>query len=168
MELILVMAITADGKIARHNTHFPDWTCSEDKRMFRQVTQDAGVVIMGSRTFSTIGRALPKRLNVVMTRQPQRYPSTEGTVFTADPPEKIVSDLSRQGYEKAALIGGEIINDLFAQAGLITDLVITIAPKLFGAGLSLFSNAVDMDLRLVSASEMDADHMMLRYQVVSP
>ena len=136
--------------------------------MFRQVTQEAGVVIMGSRTFATIGRPLPKRLNVVMTRQPQRYAPTVGAVFTADPPAKIVSDLSGQGYERAALIGGEIINDLFAQAGLITDLVITIAPKLFGAGLSLFSNAVDMDLQLVSASELEADHMMLKYRVVSP
>ena len=34
MKLILLMAITADGKIARSADHFPDWTGSADKRFF--------------------------------------------------------------------------------------------------------------------------------------
>ena len=165
MKLIMVMATTVDGKIARYNTHYPDWTCSEDKRMFRKVTQQSGVVIMGSRTYQTIGKPLPKRLNVVLTRQPQRYAPVEHVIFTSDSPDKIVVDLSAQGYASAALIGGETINNLFAQSGLITEIVITISPKLFGTGLSLFSCSVDMDLQLVSVQRMASDHIMLRYLV---
>ena len=168
MKLIMVMATTADGKIARHNTHYPDWTCSEDKRRFKEVTQASGAVIMGSRTYGTIGRPLPKRLNVVMTRQPGAYESSDGLVFTSDPPKKIVQFLSDQGFTSAALIGGEIINNLFAQSKLINEIVITIAPKIFGTGLSLLSSPVDMNLSLVSVERLEFDHIMLRYLVDYP
>jgi dihydrofolate reductase len=168
MKLILVMAVTVDGKIARHNTHFPDWTCSEDKRMFRAVTQQSGVVIMGSRTYQTIGKPLPKRLNVVLTRQPRRYPASESMMYTNDPPGLILEKLSARGYDSAALIGGEVINNLFAQSKLINEIVVTIAPKLFGTGLSLFSCSVDMDLALVSLKQLESDHIMLHYRVTYP
>jgi dihydrofolate reductase len=56
MKVTLIMAMTADGKIARHNRHFPNWTGRADKRMFKQLTTQAGVVIMGSGTFATIGK----------------------------------------------------------------------------------------------------------------
>lgn len=168
MKLILVMAVTVDGKIARDTTHFPDWTCSEDKRMFRAVTQQSGVVIMGSRTYQTIGKPLPKRLNVVLTRQPRRYPASEAMVYTNDPPGLILEKLSARGYDSAALIGGEVINNLFAQSKLINEIIVTIAPKLFGTGLSLFSCAVDMDLALVSLKQLESDHIMLHYRVTYP
>ena len=54
MKVILLMAMTVDGLISRTNDDFPDWTGPEDKRMFKAVSQEAGVVIMGSRTFDTI------------------------------------------------------------------------------------------------------------------
>ena len=165
MKLIMVMATTADGKIARHNTHYPDWTCSEDKRMFREITQQSGVVIMGSRTYHTIGKPLPKRLNVVLTRRPHQYKSSDQILFTSDSPDQLLSELKSRGYGSAALIGGETINNLFARSGLITEMVITLAPKIFGTGLSLFSCSVDMDLILTSVQQLASDHVMLRYRV---
>jgi dihydrofolate reductase len=168
MKLILVMAITVDGKIALHNTHFPDWTCSEDKRMFRAVTQQSGVVIMGSRTYQTIGKPLPKRLNVVLTRQPRRYAPSKSLIYTNDPPGLILEKLSARGYDSAALIGGEMINNLFAQSKLIDEIIVTVAPTLFGTGLSLFSCPVNMDLALISLKQLESDHIMLHYRVTSP
>ena len=79
MKLILVMALTVDGKIGKDDAHFPDWTGSEDKKMFKAVTRRAGVVIMGSKTYDTIGKPLPGRKNVILTRNPHRL--SEGEAF---------------------------------------------------------------------------------------
>ena len=77
-----MMAITADGMIARDHSHFPDWTCPADKKMFKELTQKAGVVIFGSRTFETIGKPLGGRLNIVLTRHPERYDPAENLMFS--------------------------------------------------------------------------------------
>ncbi|MBR9981310.1 MAG: dihydrofolate reductase [Desulfatitalea sp.] len=168
MKITLIMAMTADGKIARHNTHYPDWTGKADKKMFKQLTTAAGVVIMGSRTYGTIGKPLPQRLNWVMTRSPQRYASSEHLVFSDDPPTVIVDKLVARGYSAAALTGGATINSLFARARLIDDLVLTVTPKLFGQGLSLFAEPVDADLELLSHRELEPGILVLHYRCRYP
>ncbi len=61
MEVILLMAMTLDGKIARTRSELVNWTGKKDKQYFVKVTRNAGVVIMGSKTFDTIGYPLPGR-----------------------------------------------------------------------------------------------------------
>lgn len=168
MKLTTMMAITADGIIGRDRDHFPNWTCGADKRMFKKVTQDAGVVIMGSRTFDTIGKPLPGRLNVVLTRRPERYRQLENLWICSDPVDKLMADLSRQGYELAILAGGAIVNTLFLRAGLIDELLLTVAPKLFGQGLTLLSEAVDIDLELLDIQRLDGDSLVIRYRLKYP
>ena len=165
MKLILIMAMTADGKIGRTTTHFPDWTCSQDKRMFKKVSQKAGVVIMGSRTFDTIGKALPGRLNVVMTRRPDQYQVGESLVFWNDSPQALIDDLKNRNYKTAVLAGGATINSLFASAGLVDEILLTIAPKLFGQGLSLFAAPLDLDLELKAVDRMQSQTIVLTYQI---
>jgi dihydrofolate reductase len=162
------MAMTADGMIGRTNHHFPDWTCSEDKRMFKRVSQKAGVVVMGSRTFDTIGRALPGRLNVVMTRRPEQYESTENLVFWSGSPRSLLDDLNSKGFETVVLAGGATINSMFARDGLIDELHLTIAPKLFGQGLSLFAESLDVDLELKQVRRLQAQTILLTYRFNYP
>jgi dihydrofolate reductase len=165
MKLILIMAMTADGKIGRTTAHFPDWTCSQDKRMFKKVSQEAGVVIMGSRTFDTIGKALPGRLNVVMTRRPDQYQDGENLVFWSGSAQALLDDLKNRNYKTAVLAGGATINSLFAGAGLIDEILLTIAPKLFGQGLSLFSAPLDLDLELKAVDRLQSQTILLTYQI---
>lgn len=165
MKLILMMAVTVDGMIARDHAHFPDWTCRSDKQMFKQLTQKAGAVIFGSSTYDTIGRPLPGRLNVVMTRHPERYRPAKDLMFYSDSPENLLDDLARQGYEEVILAGGAIINTLFIEPGLVDEILLTISPKLFGQGIPLFSKPVDLDLRLISTQQLEGDSIMLRYGV---
>lgn len=159
------MAMTADGMIARHNAHFPDWTCPSDKRMFKQISQQAGVVVMGRRTFDTIGKPLPGRLNVVMTRHPERFEPLEELIFSNEPPEKLLAGLAAKGYTKVALTGGARINSLFIKAGCIDEFIITIAPKMFGQGITLFSESVDLDLKLLNVNRLEKETLVLKYAV---
>ena len=42
MKLILLMAVTLDGKTGKDSEHFFDWTEQEDKKFFVQITKKPG------------------------------------------------------------------------------------------------------------------------------
>ena len=65
MEKCLIVAAAADGAIGRDG-RMP-WHLPEDLRYFKEVTMGCPV-IMGRRTFASIGRPLPGRRNIVLTR----------------------------------------------------------------------------------------------------
>ena len=166
MEVILLMAMTLDGKIARDSRQLVDWTGKADKQYFVRVTREAGVVIMGSKTFDTIGKPLPGRKNIVMTRNPDRTSKEENLIFTDQSPGQILNGLKQEGFERVALIGGAIVNSLFAREKLITQIHVTLVPELFGRGLSLFRDSLDVSLELVENREIDPGHLLLVYRVL--
>lgn len=166
MKVILIMAVTLDGKIGKSPDHFPDWTGAEDKRLFAQISKRAGVVIMGSKTFDTIGLPLPGRKNVVFTRDKSRESKWDHLVFTDLPPQKLLTALERQGYKEAVLAGGAFVNSLFAAECLIDELVVTVCSKVFGYGISLFSEEISMDLELTSVERLGKNAVCLKYTVL--
>jgi len=168
MKLILLMAVTVDGMIARDDAHFPDWTGRADKRLFVAVTKKAGVIIVGSKTFDTIGKPLPGRQMVVLTRNKARRSRWENLVFTDRDPADLLSDLQRQGYREAVLAGGATINNLFARRNLIDEIRITVSPLIFGRGISLFNTDLDLLLRLKDVQRLDDDLVHMVYGVEKP
>ena len=64
MILSLVVAMAENRVIGRDNT-LP-WHLPDDLKFFKAVTLDKPVV-MGRRTFESIGRPLPRRTNIVLT-----------------------------------------------------------------------------------------------------
>lgn len=188
MKLTLLLALTLDGKIAKDSDHFPDWTEKADKKLFVETTKRAGVLIMGSKTFDTIGKPLPGRKNIVLTHDaPDRYKKMRGKVFTGvekewvpvwiDDPEKdlvvtscfprqILQRLEKEGFTEAILIGGATINTLFAKENLIDEIIVTISPKIFGSGLSLFDESVSMELELENVERLGQNSLTLKYKVL--
>ena len=166
MHVSLMVAITVDGKIARASDHYPDWTGKADKQLYVEITRKAGVMIMGSTTFDIIGRVLPGRKTIVMTRNTDRQSDRDDLVYTQAPPGQIISDLESQGYEEAVVVGGAKINQLFAEKGLIDELILTLSPYAFGTGLSVFSGAVDLKLALKKFWQLDENTLCVRYRVI--
>lgn len=104
MTLSLIVAVAENGVIGRDNA-LP-WHIPEDLRYFKQVTSGKSV-IMGRKTFQSIGRALPNRVNIVVTRDPG---------FAADGVEiahGLDEALAKAGESEAVVIGG---SSLFAEA----------------------------------------------------
>lgn len=66
--IVLVAAVADNGVIGRDGD-IP-WRIPEDLRHFRKVTT-GHTVVMGRVTFESIGRPLPNRTNVVITRDPR-------------------------------------------------------------------------------------------------
>jgi len=67
MQITLVVAMTDNRVIGRDND-LP-WRLPDDMRHFVALTRGKPIV-MGRRNFESIGRPLPRRHNIVMTRQP--------------------------------------------------------------------------------------------------
>jgi dihydrofolate reductase len=166
MKVILVIALTVDGKIGLNSDHFPDWTEPADKKLFMSVSKKAGVIIMGSKTFDTFGAPLPGRKHVVLTRNTHRQFEGDQVVFTPKKPADILVDLEREGYSEVVLGGGSNINYLFAREGLIDEILVTYSPKIFGAGLSLFSGEIEMDLALLETGTLGEHTVFARYRVI--
>ncbi|MFI3264277.1 MAG: dihydrofolate reductase [Rikenellaceae bacterium] len=64
--LSIIVAIANDNIIGNNNQLL--WHITEDLKYFRKVTS-GHAVIMGRKTYDSIGRPLPKRHNIVITRQ---------------------------------------------------------------------------------------------------
>ena len=166
MKVILVMAQTLDGKIGKDPNHFPNWTVNGDKKLFASVSRKAGVIVMGSKTFDTLGAPLPGRNNVIVTRDKRRISHWHNLTFTNKRPGEIVKMLEEQGYSEAVLAGGSRVNSLFARENLIDEVIVTISPIVFGSGLSLFSEKVFINLKLQTVDRVGDDLVVLKYTVV--
>ncbi len=159
------MATTLDGKIAKDADHFPDWTGKADKKLFMEMTKKAGVLIMGSKTYDTIGRPLPGRKNIILTRNKDRVSDDKNLIFTSKRPAEILENLKKEGFSEVILAGGAQINTLFAKENLIGELAITIAPKVFGKGIGLFLPEIEMELKLKSVEKIDENTIFVRYEI---
>lgn len=124
-------------------------------------------MIMGSKTFDAIGKVLPGRKNIVMTRDKNRQSRDPDLIFTDQTPGRIIADLDRQGFSSATLIGGAVANTLFIKEGLVDEIHVTLVPRLFGKGLTLFSEALDVQLELLDVQKITSAHVLLKYRVIS-
>lgn len=101
----MIVAVARNGVIGHANGLI--WHISEDLRRFKAITT-GHPVIMGRKTFESIGRPLPGRTNVVITRNGHFRP--EGCLV-ADSFEKAVAMFPPD--EEAFVIGGA---QVYAQA----------------------------------------------------
>jgi dihydrofolate reductase len=160
----MMMAITVDGKIAKDEKHFPDWTSTEDKKYFARVSRECGVVIMGEKTFDTFLSPLKDRLSVVFTLNPNRQ-AEDNVKWVSGEPRPVVEELEKMGFRSAILGGGAGINTLFLKNKLIDEIILTVEPKIFGAGLSLFNEEFEVNLDLLGMEKLNDNSISLRYKV---
>ena len=103
MSLSLIVAMDQDGVIGRDGTM--PWHLSDDLRRFRRITM-GHTIVMGRKTFDSIGRVLPGRRTVVVSRQENLV--IRGAVVVAD----IDSALQPDGTGEVFVVGGGEIYQL--------------------------------------------------------
>jgi dihydrofolate reductase len=166
MKVTLLMAQTLDGRIAKDSDHFPDWTEKADKKFFMNYTKEAGVMIMGRKTFDTLPGVLPGRLSVVLSRSAEEWEAREeNLVFTSLSPQDILAKLVSLGNDHVVLTGGTTINSLFAEEGLIDEIIVTVSPVVFGEGLGVFAPEISLDLTLEKSEPLGDNSRTLYYKV---
>ena len=160
----MMMAMTVDGKIAKDKTQFADWTSREDKKLFVEISLAHGVIMMGENTFNTFPAPLKDRLNVVFSEVDNE--PRKGVKWVKGEPEKVLEELEALGYKSALLGGGSFLNSLFLEKKLISEIILTVEPKIFGTGLSLFNKDLNANLKLLEVKNLNDDTLMLRYRVI--
>lgn len=167
MHITLLVAMSVDGRIATGTDQLTDWTSADDKRFFVMKTKEAGVVIMGRRTFQTIGEPLSERLNVIMTHQEAPFDDIAGALeCTNQSPHAVVKSLESRGYTRAVVIGGREIFSAFLSTDLVTDMFVTIEPLVFGDGIPLVEGIASKKLQLMSAEKLGDQSVLLHYVVL--
>ena len=116
MQKNIIVAISDNNAIGRNNELL--WHISEDLRFFRRTTL-GWPVIMGRKTFESIGRALPGRVNVVVSRGF----TTGEDVEVVGSLEEAFATAESTNLEKCFVMGG---GQIYAQALELADrLVVT-------------------------------------------
>ena len=116
MRLALIVAQGLNRVIGNDNK-LP-WYLPEDLRYFKEVTMGKPI-IMGRKTFESIGKPLPGRLNIVITRDSNW--SAEGVKIVASLEEAIEVGEAQamiDGVEEAVIIGGA---QIYAQSLPLVD-----------------------------------------------
>ncbi len=98
VRLCLVVAVARNGVIGRDN-QLP-WRLPDDLKYFKQVTL-GHPVIMGRRTYESIGKPLPGRKNIVITRDRGFEAPGCAVVHSLDEARK-----AAEGADEACVIGG--------------------------------------------------------------
>ena len=103
-KLTAIVAMTPERIIGKDGT-LP-WHLPEDLAFFKRTTSGHPIV-MGRTTFESIGRPLPKRRNIVLTRNPEWTHPGVDVIHSAEDLSKL--DLDGEIF----IIGGSQIYDLF-------------------------------------------------------
>ena len=101
----IIVATSANGVIGRGG-NLP-WHLSDDLKRFKQLTLGKPIV-MGRKTFESIGRALPGRQNIVLTQQSEFVADNCDVVSSVGAAIAIAGDA-----DEVIVIGGGEIYELF-------------------------------------------------------
>ena len=102
MRISIIAAVAENGIIGRGGA-LP-WRLSDDLRRFKQLTM-GHTIVMGRRTWESIGRALPGRRTVVVSRSPDFRTRVDG-VETAISLDQALGIAETAGDNEAFIIGG--------------------------------------------------------------
>ena len=164
MKVILIAAISANGQIAQKvGQNSLDWTSKEDTRFFIEKTKEIGVMIMGRRTFETIGKPLKGRRLIVLSEsvcEPK-----EGVEFVKASAREILDRLEKEGVAQVAICGGATVYGDFLRQGLVTDVFLSVESVMFGSGIPLAVGFDRIDMRLVEVKRLGESTALLHYKL---
>ncbi|HSX15359.1 MAG TPA: dihydrofolate reductase family protein [Candidatus Saccharimonadales bacterium] len=176
MKVTLIAVASLDGKTTRGaSPGTAGWASAEDQVVFRAQIAAHDCVVMGSATYAAARQIIRPRADkprIVLTRRPERFVQEKrpGLAFSKETPEALIKRLEASGYTSLLLVGGAQTNARFVDAGLVDELLVTIEPVMFGAGLPLTVTLKrNVPLRLVSHKRLNSQGtLLLHYAIQKP
>ncbi|MDB5225601.1 MAG: dhfrIII [Candidatus Adlerbacteria bacterium] len=105
---IIIVAAMTPKRVIGNNGTMP-WKVLSDLKRFKKITTP-GAVVMGPKTFSSIGRPLPGRFNIVITTNRKwEHPG----VFTAHSAREALELAAVHGQHELYAIGGTSVYETF-------------------------------------------------------
>lgn len=148
MIISLVVAAANNHMIGKDNRLL--WHLPNDMKFFKNVTWGMPVV-MGRKTFESLGKPLPGRKNIILSRK--QGLQIEGTVVVKNIEDAIFLVKEMDVKEMMVIGGGEIFNQVFAKAKRIYLTRVDAAPE----GDTWFPVIHPDEWKLVSQKDHEAD-----------
>lgn len=114
---IAMIAAMADNRVIGANNTMP-WHLPADLRHFKQLTLGKPV-IMGRKTYESIGKALPGRPNIVISSQRDYRVADATTVESIDAALTAATALVGENDEVMVIGGGKVYSALLSQADIL-------------------------------------------------
>ncbi|MFM7710974.1 MAG: dihydrofolate reductase [Ferruginibacter sp.] len=146
--IALVVAAARNGAIGKENKLL--WHLPNDLRFFKNLTWGS-VVIMGRKTFESVNKPLPGRLNIVVTRN-QSW--THEGVVVCNSLDEAVQAARQADYKTVFVIGGA---DIYRQSMSIADVIYLTSVHADLEGDVFFPNPDPMQWELVQTDHQLAD-----------
>ena len=147
MEIAHVVAM-AENRVIGKNGRMP-WHIPGEQKIFRNLTVGKAL-ILGRKTHESIGRVLPDRTTIIVTRQPDYH--VDGAYVVHSVQEGL--DLAgRLGFDQVVIGGG---GELFAQTLQATDRIYLSVVHTVFEGETYYPELPDNMFAEISRKEIDA------------
>jgi dihydrofolate reductase len=170
MKIILFMAMSADGFIARKNGE-EDFLSDINWQTFGALAKKHGCFITGRKTYEIVQKwpdynfdDIDARLKIVVSH---------GDTLKLSPPfllahssAEAIEKATAMNFKSAILVGGSTINSAFLKENLIDEVILNIEPAFVGSGIPLFSEGeFNRRLDFVGAKRIAEGVVQLTYKI---
>ncbi len=166
-KIILFIASSLDGYIADPAGQI-DWLFTDQDYGYSDFYNSIDTTISGYKTYksSLSFSSFPysDKTNYVFTRDSRRR-DTEQVRFISGDIAQFTRELKRQAGGDIWLVGGDEINTLMLNAGLIDEVVLSIHPVVVGRGIPLFAAAANCtQFATANTTTFDTGLMQIRLE----
>jgi dihydrofolate reductase len=164
--LTYFVASSLDGYIAGPKGEI-DWLFTDGDYGFKAFFDSIDTVITGRKTWE-VAKSFEE--NPFAGKQIVVFSRNEGSeqvIYSSDP-VAATSELLRHPGQGIWLLGGGEIAALLAEAGLVTDIIVTIHPTVLGEGIPLFKDLGSrLSLEIISTGFFPSGLVQIHYKVRS-
>ena len=142
----IIAAIGKNRELGKNNRLL--WHIPEDMKRFRKLTQ-GHAVIMGRKTFESIGKPLPNRTNIIITRDKSFQAPNCKIYHSFDDVIKAINSGEINGGEVFVIGGGQIYNQALPHTSTLYLTIVegTYEADTFFPDYSVFSKTIQKERR---------------------
>jgi dihydrofolate reductase len=169
MKVILYMAMTADGYIAKLNDD-TSFVSPVESASYVAAVKTAGNMIIGRRTYEILSKQdefkefKAAKVKIVVVSQSAFVAPFEEDMSVLTPQEALAA------FPKDVAVvvaGGGKLNGSFLEAGLIDEIFIDLQPALLSSGIRLSEGAqFECSLQLLGTRQLSENEIQLHYKVI--
>ena len=167
MKVILYMATTLNGYIAKENNETP-WS-EEEWVSYSNIIKSTKNIIIGYNTYEIMKKnnefeKIGNPLTIVITSKIIK--SDTNTIFF-NSPKQALEVLKNKGFKQTIIAGGSKLNASFLKENLIDEIYIDLEPFIFSNGITLLEKTdFEIKLKLIETKLLSKNTIQLHYLVI--
>ncbi len=166
MKTIMYPAISLDGFIATKDGD-DSWVAPEDDARYQKAVEECGCMLVGHKTYELFKDAFSKSATIFVCTRQQGLVDERNFKFITGTPQEMLEQVEAHGFKEAIICGGGEINGLFASAGLVDEIIVSVCSLTLGEGIPLFGSFTPkLKLELISTNNDVPTTVQNHYQVI--